>query len=110
MAKKKEIVDKVVIPQHLADNPDFMEAWTGFLEMRVTIKRPATDYAQKLLLKKLGRLSDQKVQVAIQILEESITKNWQDIYALKQEFGRGKGPSVPGEDEMEFIPTGENQA
>ena len=110
MGKKKEIMDQVVIPQHLAEDQGFMDAWKGFLEMRVSIKRPATDYAQKLLLKKLARLSDNRTPTAILILEESITKNWQDIYALKAEYGRGKGPTAPGEDEMEFTPTGEGQS
>ncbi len=107
MAKKKDIVDQGVIPPFLAESPDFMEAWTGFLEMRVTIKRPATEYAQKLLLKKLAKLSDSKIPAAIEILEESITKNWQDVYAIKKDFGRGGAKHQTSEDEMEFTPTGE---
>ncbi len=112
MGKKKEAVDQAVIPPYLAESPDFMEAWKGFLDMRVTIKRPATDYAQKLLLKKLARLSESKIPAAIEILEESITKNWQDIYPVKKDFGRGgRGPGPQqGEDEMEFLPTGEAPA
>jgi uncharacterized protein YdaU (DUF1376 family) len=65
--------------------PDWMplETWDAFLKMRKRIKKPATDYAIKLLINKLDkfRLAGQDVQA---ILERSITSGWQDLYEIAE--------------------------
>ena len=53
-----------------------------FIKMRKSIKKPMTDYAIKLLISKLKKLStDEDTQ--IEILNQSILHSWQDVYALK---------------------------
>ena len=57
-----------------------------FIRMRKSIKKPMTDYAIKLLIGKLKKLStDEDTQ--IDILNQSILHSWQDIYALKDDSG-----------------------
>ena len=69
----------VEIPEHLKD------VWGYFLEMRKKIRKPATERAQELLLKKLFSLSvDPEIQ--IQIIEQSIERSWQGFFKLKNQF------------------------
>jgi uncharacterized protein YdaU (DUF1376 family) len=71
--------------------PDWMpvETWEAFLAMRKKIKKPATDYAIKLLIDKLTkfRAAGQDVQ---KVLEKSITAGWQDVFEIheKQQFNK----------------------
>jgi len=69
--------------------PDWMplETWAAYLSMRKKIKKPATDYAMKLLVDKLAKFkaNGQDVQ---KVLEKSITAGWQDVFEIhdKQPF------------------------
>lgn len=57
-----------------------LEAWTGFAEMRQAIKKPLTERAAKIILKKLQvEYQDQ----ANAVLDQSTVNNYQDIYPLK---------------------------
>ncbi len=63
-------------------NEDLQNALKAFLQMRSFIKKPMTEYALKLMLKKLdefGNTDDTKIA----ILNQSITNNWQGIFPLK---------------------------
>lgn len=61
------------------------KAFDDFIDMRKKIKKPATEYAIKLLKSKLWKLSNSNEDVAIKILEQSILNNYQDVYELKTE-------------------------
>lgn len=66
---------------------DLLSALQGFEEMRVKIKKPMTDRAKKLLLTELVKLSeDRDTQIAI--LNQSITRCWAGVFALKDGGGR----------------------
>lgn len=109
MAKKKIAVQEQLIPDALQGNPEFMETWKGFLEMRIEIKKPATELAQKILLRKLRGLSEENASTAITILENSIVNSWQDIYAVKSNQINGRNYSLapsPGNDPITI--TGED--
>lgn len=68
---------------------DLLSALQGFEEMRVKIKKPMTDRAKKLLLTELVKLSvDRDTQIAI--LNQSITRCWAGVFALKDDRG-GQG-------------------
>lgn len=63
-------------------NEELQDALKAFLQMRSFIKKPITEYALKLMLKKLdefGNTDDTKIA----ILNQSITNNWQGIFPLK---------------------------
>lgn len=77
--EKENIKEKEIeIPSHL------LEIWPDFLEMRRSIRKPATIRAQKNILSKLYKLN-KNAEMQIQILEQSITNDWQDVYELKTE-------------------------
>jgi len=58
----------------------FVRALEDFLDMRRKIKKPATDRAFEIILKKLHAVS---VEDAIAMLEKSTVSNWPGIYPLK---------------------------
>lgn len=64
------------------ENEELQNALKAFIQMRSFIKKPMTEYALKLMLKKLdeiGNTDDEKIA----ILNQSITNNWQGIFPLK---------------------------
>ena len=63
------------------EDSDLNFIFLKFLEMRKKIRKPASDYAIKLLIGKLNKLSsDKSTQTAI--IEQSIVKGWQDLFPL----------------------------
>ena len=66
--------------------PNFIpaEAWNEYLAMRKQIKKPATEYAQKLLIKKLLKMFNDGDDLEV-VLENSIVNNWTDVYPLKKD-------------------------
>lgn len=81
--KKKTISYDEQIAEY-TDNEELQDALKAFLQMRSFIKKPMTEYALKLMLKKLdefGNTDDTKIA----ILNQSITNNWQCIFPLKDE-------------------------
>lgn len=67
-----------------ANDPDLLSALHDFEEMRVKIKKPMTDRAKKLLLTELEKLAcDRETQIAI--LNQSITRCWAGVFALKSD-------------------------
>ena len=65
--------------------PDWipLETWNAFIDMRKRIKKPATDFAKKLIVGKLEKFKNQGQDV-VAILEKSITSGWQDVFELKE--------------------------
>lgn len=67
------------------ENEELQNALKAFVQMRSFIKKPMTEYALKLMLKKLDELGNTD-DVKIAILNQSITHNWQGIFPLKDEY------------------------
>lgn len=74
-----ETLRAVAACELLAD-PDFSVSWTQFLEMRKGKKKPATEYAQNLMLK---QLQAHPLNIAIRMVEESTINSWTGVYPLK---------------------------
>lgn len=66
-------------------NEELQDAFKAFLQMRSFIKKPMTEYALKLMLKKLDEIGNTD-DAKIAILNQSITNNWQGIFPLKNEY------------------------
>jgi len=70
----------------ISELPNFIpeEHWNEYLEMRKKIKKPATEFAKKLLIKKLAGFytSGQDLE---KVLEQSIIHSWTDLYEVKEE-------------------------
>lgn len=61
------------------------EAWQEFQRMRKSIRKPMTEYAKKLMLKRLKEMVDKEGQSAQEVLDQSIVNCWQNIYTVKVE-------------------------
>lgn len=66
-------------------NEELQNALKAFTQMRSFIKKPMTEYALKLMLKKLDEMGNTD-NTKIAILNQSITHNWQGIFPLKNEY------------------------
>ena len=62
-------------------SPELADALAAFAEHRKKLKKPMTDYAKKLLLKKLQKLAKTE-QEQIAILNQSIENGWQGVFPL----------------------------
>lgn len=71
-----EILDNMVT------DPKLKEALIEFIKMRKLSKKPPTDHALELLIKKLFKISSDP-ETQIEIVEQSITNNWQGFFPLK---------------------------
>ncbi len=65
-------------------------ALIDFEEMRKKIKKPLTERAKELVLKKLETMSGGDTDCKIKILEQSIMNCWQGIFELKEDFGNAR--------------------
>jgi hypothetical protein len=70
-------------------------AFADFVEMRKKIKKPMTDRAIDLAIKKLEELATDSTgsmdnDLAIQIVNQSVLRSWQSFYPLKDDSGGGK--------------------
>lgn len=78
------------------DLPDWLpkDDWQAFKEMRKAIKKPMTERAEQMLIKKLQAMKSSPSL----ILQQSIINCWQDIYELKgtnETHQRTSGGSYP---------------
>ena len=68
------------------ENEELRDALKAFLDMRKSIKKPIqTEYAFKLALNKLNKLSDRDSE-RIEIVNQSVEHNWQTFYALQNNY------------------------
>ena len=61
------------------------KAFSDYVSMRKQIKKPLTDRAVELAIKKLDDLSGGDNDKAIQIIEQSVMNSWQGLFPLKFE-------------------------
>ena len=66
----------------------FKQTFSDFLDMRKSIKKPATNKAMEMIIKKLEKVDNE--ELAIQMLERSIINSWQDVFEIKERSGNGK--------------------
>lgn len=81
---EKQKKEKKTTASEKTDIPDWVpaKAWKAFLEMRVKIKKPMTEYAKELALKELQTLVDSG-QSAEAVINQSVMKAWQGFFPLK---------------------------
>lgn len=78
----------------LIDLPPFVlrDSWMGFIEMRQKIKKPPTERAAQMLVKKLINFHNRGFDVN-EILDQSTVNSWQDLYEPKsQQRGNQRDP------------------
>lgn len=82
--------DKKYYPNDKKLNNVFAE----YVAMRKKLKKPMTDRAVELAIKKLDTMSGGNNEIAIKILEQSIMNSWQGLFELKGETAPKKAESV----------------
>jgi len=82
LAPTKETNTKETITKTKGDV--FIEVWKEFKVMRKKIKKPMTERAEELLIKKLNTLSDDEEE-QIAILNQSIMNCWLGVFPLKED-------------------------
>lgn len=70
------------ILDNMVTDPKLKEALIEFIKMRKLSKKPPTDHALELLIKKLFKMSSDP-EIQIEIVEQSITNNWQGFFPIK---------------------------
>ena len=85
----------------------FKKAWKDFKAMRTKIRKPMTERAEELLIKKLDGLSNNEEE-QIAILNQSIMNSWLGVFPLKGDYdGRSnqniKQSKTPEEDKYKHL-------
>lgn len=84
--KKRNIVDFKKHISEYTSNEDLILVLNDFLSMRKSIKKPlSTERALNMLLEKLNNLSNNNDEIKIKLLEQSIFKNWLDVFPLTEQ-------------------------
>lgn len=85
-SKGKESKDNNLTPltplYPFLDNKYFVEKLDDFREMRKKIRAPATEKAIELILKELHKY---KLEEAMEMLDQSITRSWRGVFPIKNE-------------------------
>ena len=77
--KKKTKEQKI-----FSDDPELNQAILSFIDFRKSIKKPMTDHAVDLLIKKLNEMSP-SIEDQIEIINQSIMNGWQGVFPLKDQ-------------------------
>ena len=85
--KKINKKEKVEI-ESVYKSEEFKETFNEFIDMRKSIKKPATNKAIEMIIIKLEKVNNE--EQAIKMLERSIINNWQDVYETKERSENGK--------------------
>lgn len=62
---------------------EFVEVFEHYIEHRKKLRKPMTDYAIELAIKKLNKMGDERKQIAI--INQSIMKGWSGLLELEQQ-------------------------
>lgn len=93
--KKSAKADLDGMINSFTENEELREALKAFLDMRKSIKKAVqTEYAFKLALNKLDRLS-QNDSERIEIVNQSVEHNWQTFYTLQNSYRTNTEVEMP---------------
>lgn len=93
--KKSAKADLDGMIDSFTENEELREALRAFLDMRKSIKKPIqTEYAFKLALNKLNKLSDRDSD-RIEIVNQSVEHNWQTFYAVQNSYRTNTEVEMP---------------
>ncbi len=72
-----------LIETFAGENENLLEALMAWVDMRKQIKSPLTDYAVKLALGKLQKLSGGDERLMVEIINQTIENGWKSFFPLK---------------------------
>ncbi len=83
--------EKNIKKENFSIPPEIEEAFRGFSEMRQKIKKPLTDRAKKMAIRKLQELAPNDYRTQAEILDQSTMQCWQGLFPLKADKQNGGG-------------------
>jgi len=92
---KQELSDDGIIKEQLLPNFIDRNLFNAFVEMRIKIKKPLTEVATDLLIKKLTKFESKQVGLANQALENSIESSYQGVFEPKINNSTQKPTGMP---------------
>ena len=72
-------------PEYYPNDEKLDKAFADYVAMRKQIKKPLTERAVELAMKKLAELSNGDNDMAVKIIEQSIMNSWQGLFPLKDD-------------------------
>ena len=86
--EKRQEIERTTPPQAAFILPDWIpvDLWTGFVEMRVKIRKPLTDHAKELSVKSLTALKESGEDVKA-VIEQSIERSYAGFFPIKTNGG-----------------------
>lgn len=78
--KKENSFDEILKD---VENSDLKELYIEYIKMRKLIKKPMTDRALRMLMKKVNDLEPNSIDRQKKLLENAIVSNWLSVYPLK---------------------------
>jgi len=99
--------DKIIIKGKEIDLPEFInkDLFIAFVEMRIKIKKPLTEVATGLLIKKLIEFEKKQAGFANQALENSIEGSWQGVFEPKSNsYNSSSKPQTGYQDTYSYNP------
>ena len=91
--KKENSFDEILKD---VENSDLKDLYIEYIKMRKLIKKPMTDRALRMLMKKVNDLEPNSVDRQKKLLENAIVSNWLSVYPLKDNGTYSAGYSKPG--------------
>ena len=85
--KKTKNKNTELIIKSIYKSEEFKETFNEFIDMRKSIKKPATNKAIEMIIIKLEKVNNE--EQAIKMLERSIINNWQDVYEIRERGNDG---------------------
>lgn len=90
----KEIKEKEELKEYknkyFPNDEELDKTFSEYVAMRKQIRKPLTDKAAELAIKKLNELSGGDNDKAVKILEQSIMNSWQGLFELKEDKGKSE--------------------
>lgn len=83
--------------------------WVGFVEMRKRLKKPLTEKAEELIIKKLSEFEAKQQGFANKALENSIANSWQGVFEPKDyQLRQEQKPTQSSGSYLDFLTGGKN--
>jgi hypothetical protein len=89
--ENKNKINKNKTATAIAVAPELEPVWQAFIEMRKKMRKPMTEYAMEITIKKLETLAPGDTVTQKKILEQSVERSWQSVYELKEKGGVNNG-------------------
>ena len=83
--KEKEEGEELKEYKYYPNDETLDRAFADYVDMRKKIKKPMTDKAIDLAIKKLDELSCGDNDIAVKIINQSIMNSWQGLFPLKED-------------------------